>query len=178
MKNVIFKFITIILILKSCITDSANSSDNSTNSLCGSYVPKDITSCTLYSTDSNYCCYLRTFSNSFYSYMCYSLKPSEYINLNNKINLGGFEYEINCGNTIGTICGSITNPYSFKDCGMSSQKDNTCCYMEYQGITNCVWLGSGYKGKVEYKNLTLICGSEVLKKISIFVLLFLLLALI
>jgi hypothetical protein len=147
-----------------------------TQSKCGSFVPQDSNSCFMYSTNTTYCCSLSTFSNKFYSNICYPISMTDYLPLNNKINLGGYEYDINCGTFIGTTCGYVSTPVSYKDCSQFSKNTNSCCFMKYQGDTSCVWLGTGDTGQVEYNGLVLICEADFLKisLILLFALLFLL----
>ena len=144
-----------------------------TISMCGTFIAKDINSCTMYSTSSQYCCYLTTFSNHFYSKMCYPILVQDYLNLNNVLNLGGYNYTIDCGNFIGSTCGTIMTPMSYKDCSQASLKDNSCCYVIYKGSTSCVWLGTGDIGDVTYNGLTIICGAERFKYVFYFIVIFL-----
>lgn len=146
-------------------------------SRCGSFVPQDSNSCFMFSTNTTYCCSLSTFSNKFHSNICYPIKMNEYLPLNNRINLGGYDYGIDCGNFIGTTCGFISSPVTYKDCSQFSRNSNSCCFMKFQEDTSCVWLGTGDTGQVEYNGLTLICEANYLKAklLLIFALVFFLL---
>lgn len=131
-------------------------------SYCGSFVPMDLASCTAYSTNSQYCCLLRTYTNQYYDSMCYPIDPTQYMSLNGNIQLGGYSYQVDCGNSIGTDCGQVPEPISYKDCSIYSLNSNSCCYISYKNVTSCVWLGSPNTGKVEYKGLTIICDGSIL----------------
>jgi hypothetical protein len=142
-------------------------------SLCGTFIAKDMSSCTEYSTKSQYCCYLTTFSNSLYSKMCYPILIEEYLTLNSEINLGGYKYSVDCGNFIGSTCGTINTPISYKDCSQASLKDNSCCYVKYNNTTSCVRLGTGNIGEVTYNGLKIICGAERFKSVFYLLVMFL-----
>jgi hypothetical protein len=88
-------------------------------------------------------------------------KNSGYIYSNNEIDLYGAHYYINCGMSLGTTCGDIQNPASYKDCGLSSLDSNSCCYVGYKEQTSCVWLGTPDTGIFEYNGITIICGAKL-----------------
>lgn len=125
---------------------------------CGSWLPKDQSSCEIYNTNTTLCCYLTTFSNGVYFNMCYQINMTDYLFLNNKITLGDYKFDIDCGMNMGTTCGTIMTPKSYKDCSMFSLDVNSCCYYNYKNDTSCIWLGSAYTGRLEYKGLELVCG--------------------
>ena len=131
------------------------------NSYCGSWLPKDQSSCALYNTNSTFCCYLTSFTNGIYFNMCYEVNFTDYIYLNNAITLGGYQFNIDCGNTMGTTCGTIKTPKSYKDCSQFSLETNSCCYSSYKGDSSCLWLGSPYLGRIEYKGLELFKNQKV-----------------
>jgi hypothetical protein len=135
---------------------------------CGSWLPKDETSCNLYTTNTTLCCYLTTFSNDIYFNMCYPIERNKYLYLDNKITIGDYEFKMNCGNGMGTICGSRSHPKSYRDCSLSSKSDNSCCYTEYQGNSLCVWLNSRYNGKINKNGITLVCSKGYLKSYSLY----------
>jgi len=127
---------------------------------CGSWLPKDQSSCEIYNTNSTLCCYLTTFSNGIYFNMCYQINMTDYLHLNNKISLGGYDFDVDCGTIMGTTCGTINTPQSYKDCSQFSLNTNSCCYYRYKNDSSCVWLGQPYTGRVEYKGLELFCSEN------------------
>jgi hypothetical protein len=157
------KLILIIIIIIIAKTESKQ--------FCGSWLPRDESSCALYTTNTTLCCYLTTFSNDIYFNMCYPIDRKKYFYLNNKITIGKYDFKMNCGVGLGTTCGRTT-PKSYKDCSISSKSDNSCCYAEYKGNSICVWSNSPYTGKIEKNGITLICSKGYLKTYSIYVYLF------
>jgi hypothetical protein len=152
-----FTFFTIFLVLPNIYNS---------RSYCGSYLPLDRSSCHNYSSDKVYCCHLSTYTNDLHSSLCYPIKIDEYINLNNKINLNGFDYELDCGIQLGTTCGDVSTPISYLDCSQFSSNSNTCCFYDYRDKRKCVWLDSSKKGVIEYNGLKIICsGSKIKYKI-------------
>ena len=127
---------------------------------CGSWLPKDQSSCEIYNTNTTLCCYLTTFSNSIYFNMCYQINMTDYLHLNNKISLGEYVFDVDCGAIMGTTCGTIDTPQSYMDCSQFSLSTNSCCYYKYKEDSSCVWLGKPYTGKVEYKGLELLCSEN------------------
>jgi hypothetical protein len=136
---------------------------SSTIELCGSYLAEGVGACTQYSTNTTLCCYLRTYSNKYWSSICHSINATDYLGLNGKLKLGDFEYMIDCGDTIGTTCGTIMKPVSYKDCSQFSRSTNSCCFVKYKQDTSCVWLGAGYTGEISYQGLELVCNANYLK---------------
>jgi hypothetical protein len=166
--NYSFTLIMIFVTIEYCLAQETT---------CGSFIPQDTNSCFMYTSNTTYCCSLSTFSNKFHSNICYPIVKTEYLGLKNQISLGGYNYDINCGTSIGTTCGNIPVPKSHKDCSQFSLYYNSCCYYKYNGDTSCVWLGTGDTGKVESDGLTLICNSSYLRlsfNLFYFVLIFLL----
>jgi len=152
-----FIFYTIFLILPNI---------HNSKSFCGSYLPQDKNSCHNYSSDKVYCCYLSTYTNGLHSSLCYPIKVEEYRNLNDKINLNEFDYEIDCGIKLGTTCGDVSSPISYLDCSQFSSNSNTCCFYEFKDKRKCVWLDSSRKGVIEYNGLKILCsGSNINYKI-------------
>ncbi len=139
-----------------------------TQTNCGGLVAESTGRCTMYSTNVTLCCFLRTFSNNFWSSMCHSINATDYLALNGQIQLGGYVYSVDCGDSIGTTCGTIMSPLSYKVCGQYSLNSYSCCYFMFQGDTSCVWLGTGHTGEINYKGIQLICIGEFVKTISLF----------
>ncbi len=132
-------------------------------SFCGSFLPKDENSCSFYSTNETFCCLLRTYSNGLWSQTCYPFNNTDYLQLNDQINLFGYQYSIVCDIETGTTCGNIETPQSYQDCGQFSTNLNSCCYYKYNGDSSCVWLGTPDVGQLEYNGLTLICKSSFIQ---------------
>ena len=129
---------------------------------CGSYLAVDSSSCIPYSTNTTLCCLLTANFQDIYISSCYAINYTDYFGLNDQIVLGNYTYEIDCGQVMGSTCGSITTPRSYKDCGQAGTTTNACCYYEYKNDTSCMWLGSPYVGQLEYNGLTLICNADIL----------------
>ncbi len=127
--------------------------------ICGTYISEGTGTCTQYSTNETYCCYLRTYSNNFWSSMCYPINATDYLQLNGILRLGKYKYFVDCGESTGTTCGTLSNPVSYKDCSQFSRNTNTCCFVKYKNDTSCVWLGSGYNGDITYNGIELVCNS-------------------
>jgi hypothetical protein len=130
---------------------------------CASFLAEGVGACTQYSTNTTLCCYLRTYSNKYWSSICHSINATDYLALNGKIKLGDYEYFIDCGDTIGTTCGTIMKPMSYKDCSQFSRNTNSCCFVKYKEDTSCVWLGTGHTGEISYNGLELVCHSSKIK---------------
>jgi hypothetical protein len=126
---------------------------------CGSFLPQDLGSCSIYSNKDDLCCFLTTYNNNFYSSICYPIKATKYLYLDNKISLGGINYSVDCGRFTGTKCGTIDNPINFRDCSISSLSYNSCCFMKYDDSTSCVWLGNPNTGEIISNGITLICSA-------------------
>jgi hypothetical protein len=125
---------------------------------CGSYLPKDLSSCTPYSTNSTYCCFLLNYSSNSIISTCYPISKQDYYSLNGMLTLSGVNYNVDCGDFLGTTCGTIYNPISHVDCGNSSTDSNSCCYFKYQNITGCVWLDTRSIGSVTLNGLEVTCS--------------------
>jgi hypothetical protein len=125
---------------------------------CGSYLPKDLSSCTPYSTNSTHCCFLQSYSGDAIINTCYPIEKQEYYSLKGSMRLNGIDYTIDCGVSLGTTCGTIYNPKSHVDCGNSSTGSNSCCFYKYKGETGCVWLDTRSIGYVKYNGLELTCS--------------------
>lgn len=133
------------------------------SSYCGSYLPKDSSTCDKFDTADSICCHLQgNFDGAPHS-MCYPFKRDIYYSLSRSIELNGYRYKLNCGKKRGTSCGQIVNPQSYKDCSISSSKSNSCCFYRYGSQTNCVWLGASDVGTMKYKDLLVICSESYLK---------------
>lgn len=136
---------------------------------CGSWLPKDQSSCEIYNTNSTLCCYLTTFSNGIYFNMCYQINMTDYLHLNDKISLGEYDFDVDCGAIMGTTCGTINTPKSYVDCSQFSLNTNSCCYYKYKNDSSCVWLGKPYTGRVEYEGLELFCNDTYITIRYIFI---------
>ena len=142
-----------------------------TTGYCGSFTPKDENSCFEYTTNDTLCCSLMSYQNNYYNvFMCYPFSYIDYINSPNTIKFNGYPYSINCGVSLGTMCGTVNSPVSYLDCSQFSTLSNTCCYYSYKGRSNCVWLDTPSKGELEYNGLILTCSSNYIKiKISLLI---------
>ena len=133
------------------------------SSYCGSYLPKDASTCDKFDTTESICCHLQgNFDGAPHS-TCYPFRRDIYYTLSRSIELNGYRYKLNCGKKRGTSCGQIVNPQSYKDCSISSKKSNSCCFYRYGSQTNCVWLGTSDVGTMQYKDLLVICSESYLK---------------
>lgn len=142
----------------------------SLSSYCGSYIPKDESTCDKFTNSTSICCYLQgSFSGAPHS-MCYPFDRDYYYSLQRSIELNGYRYKLNCGSKRGALCGQVVNPITYKDCSIYSKKSNSCCFYQYKSTTNCVWLGTSSIGEMKYKDLTVICQS-IIMKFNIFILL-------
>jgi hypothetical protein len=130
---------------------------------CGSYLPKDTTSCTASNTNDEYCCLLQTYINNVMVGTCYPIPKIQYLGLQDQMVLNDVTYSVDCGIEMGTNCGNIYSPKGYLDCGRFSTATSACCYWEYQGDTGCVWLGGTQAGVVEYKGLSIVCEAAFLK---------------
>jgi hypothetical protein len=135
----------------------------SSNQYCGSFLPKDLSSCEPYTTDSAYCCYLSSYTNNLNFHMCYPINKTDYLGLHNTLDINGYNFKVDCGLHVGTTCGAVSKPISYKDCGQFSTGSNSCCYYKYKNETSCVWLESSDIGEVNYKGLQVICGGMWIK---------------
>ncbi len=142
-----------------------------TTGYCGSFSPKDGNSCFDYSTNDTLCCNLMAYQNNYYNvFMCYPFSYTEYINSPKTIDFNGLHYTIDCGISLGTLCGTVDSPVSYLDCSQFSTLTNTCCYYSYQRKSNCVWLDTPSKGELEYNGLSIICSGYYIKiKIMLFI---------
>ena len=165
-KSLIFLYITLSPIL---------------SSYCGSYIPKDESTCTHYTNSEQICCFLRGAFNGQYHSMCYPFNRATYYKLGRSVKINGFTYRLDCGSKRGATCGNVVNPKNYKDCGVYSNKKNSCCYYSYyanstSNETNCVWLGNSDIGIIAYtkevnqsngkkynSSLTVICNGKFLK---------------
>lgn len=152
-------------------------------SYCGSYIPFSPRSCYEYTNVTSICCHLRgNFAGSPHS-MCYPFSRDIYYKMGRSVKINGYKFDIDCGESRGTLCGSVVNPKSYKDCGIFSKKDNSCCFYSYQyknpgdddysEETNCVWLGTGDVGEMSYNKLKIICSINYVKINFIFLFFFL-----
>ena len=135
----------------------------SLSSYCGSYLPKDSSTCDKFDTTDKICCHLQGNFNGAPHSMCYPFSRDIYYSLSRSIELNGYRYKLNCGIKRGTSCGQIVNPQSYKDYSISSKKSNSCCFYRYKTQTNCVWLGTSDVGTMQYKDLLVICSGNYLK---------------
>lgn len=129
-------------------------------SYCGSYLPKDESTCDKYTNTSHICCHLTGKLYGTIQQMCYPFSREDYYKMSRSVGINGFDYKLKCGQTRGAACGDIVNPRTYKDCSMHSVSKNSCCYYSYKGTTNCVWLGKSDVGTMKYKDLLLICGGR------------------
>jgi hypothetical protein len=125
---------------------------------CGSYLPKDLTSCTPYSTNSTYCCFLQSYLNEAIINTCYPISKQDYYSLKGIFSLNGVDYNIDCGVSLGTTCGTIYQPISHVDCGNSSTNTYSCCFYKYKNDTGCVWLDTRSIGSVITEGLEVTCS--------------------
>ena len=141
-------------------------------SYCGSYLPKDGSTCDKYTNATYICCHLTGKLYGTVQRMCYPFSREDYYKMSRSVAINGFEYKLSCGERRGALCGQIVNPRTYKDCSMSSLKSNSCCYYSYKGTTNCVWLGKSDVGTMRYKDLIVICeGGFISVKMVILLLL-------
>ena len=132
-------------------------------SYCGSYLPKDESTCNKYTNTSHICCHLTGKLYGTIQQMCYPFSREDYYKMSRTVGINGFDYKLKCGQTRGALCGEIVNPRTYKDCSMNSVSKNSCCYYSYKGTTNCVWLGKSDVGTMKYKDLLLICDGSYLR---------------
>jgi hypothetical protein len=125
---------------------------------CGSYLPKDLQSCTPYSTNSTFCCFLQSYSSEAIINTCYPISKEDYYTLNGQMTLNRVVYNIDCGVSLGTTCGTTYNPISHVDCGNSSTDTNSCCFYKYKKYTGCVWLDTRSVGHVSVNGLEVTCS--------------------
>ena len=134
------------------------------SSYCGSYIPKDESTCDRYTNTTHICCHLTGHLSGTYQQMCYPFSREDYYRMSRTIAINNYDFKLNCGHRRGASCGTIVNPRSYKDCSIASKKSNSCCYYKYQGSTNCVWLGKSDVGTMKYKDLIVICGGRYNKE--------------
>ena len=132
-------------------------------SYCGSYLPKDETTCSQFTNSTYICCHLTGKLYGTVQQMCYPFSREDYYKMSRSVAINEFEYKLKCGSGRGASCGLIVNPKNYKDCSMYSEKSNSCCFYSYKGSTNCVWLGNSDVGTMKYKDLLLICKGEKIK---------------
>jgi hypothetical protein len=125
---------------------------------CGSYLPKDTTSCTSSHTSENYCCLLQAYVNSVMVTSCYPIQRTKYLALNDVFVLNDITYNVDCGVDMGNTCGNIYKPVSYKDCGKFSSPLSACCFYQYKDDTGCIWQGANEAGLIEYKGLSIVCS--------------------
>ena len=125
------------------------------SSYCGSYIPKDESTCDRYTNTT----YLTGHLSGTCQQMCYPFSREDYYRMSRTIAINNYDFKLNCGHRRGASCGTIVNQRSYKDCSIASKKSNSCCYYKYQGSTNCVWLGKSDVGTMKYKDLIVICES-------------------
>ena len=142
-----------------------------TDSYCGSYLPKDESTCDKYANTTYICCHLTGHLFGTVQSMCYPFSREDYYKMSRSISINNYDFKLKCGSTRGASCGQIVNPISYKDCSIYSKKDNSCCYYKYQKQTNCVWLGKSDIGTMKYKDLLVICEGRY-GKINIFAIVF------
>lgn len=129
-------------------------------STCGSYIPRTVGTCDQFTEPgSDYiCCHLQGNYDGNYFSKCYSIAWVDYYKLARSTILNGFEYTLDCGKRRGAFCGDVVNPVNYQDCGIYSTSGNSCCYYNYKGKTNCVWLGTSDIGSYSNDDLTVICS--------------------
>ena len=125
------------------------------SSYCGSYIPKDAGTCTHFTNSQEICCFLRGAFNGQYHSMCYPFSRATYYKLGRSVKINGFTYRLDCGSKRGATCGDVVNPKTYNDCGVYSNKKNSCCLYSYYANstvneTNCVWLGTSDIGIITY----------------------------
>ena len=133
------------------------------SSYCGSYLPDGEGSCDQFTNSTFICCYLTGKLLGTFQNMCYPFDRETYYRMSRSVEINGYKYKLDCGQSRGASCGQIVNPVSYKDCGLYSTSGNSCCFYKYQAQTNCVWLGKSNIGTMVYKDLTVICGGSYLK---------------
>ena len=126
-------------------------------SYCGSYLPKDESTCDKYINTTYICCHLTSHLFGTVQSMCSPFSREDYYKMSRTISINNYDFKLKCGSTRGASCGQIVNPISYKDCSIYSKKSNSCCYYKYQKQTNCVWLGKSDVGTMKYKELLVIC---------------------
>lgn len=127
------------------------------SSYCGSYLPEGEGSCDQFTNSTFICCYLTGKLLGTFQNMCYPFDRESYYRMSRSVEINGYKYKLDCGQSRGASCGQIVNPVSYKDCGLYSTSGNSCCFYKYQRQTNCVWLGKSKIGSMVYKDLTVIC---------------------
>ena len=132
-------------------------------SYCGSYLPKDESTCDKYTNTTFICCHLTGHVFGTVQSMCYPFSREDYYKMSRSISINNYDFKLKCGSTRGAFCGQIVNPITYKDCSIYSKKDNSCCYYKYQKQTNCVWLGKPDVGTMKYKDLLVICEGSYTK---------------
>lgn len=133
------------------------------SSYCGSYLPKDETSCDKFTHSTNICCHLTGKLYGTIQSMCYPFVREDYYRMKRTVGINEFNFKLKCGNKRGASCGQVVNPVTYKDCSIYSESKNSCCYYTYKGTTNCVWLGNSNVGTMKYKDLLLICKGTFLQ---------------
>ena len=149
----------------------------SISSYCGSYIPRDASSCAQYTTSDSICCFLRgNFEGNFHS-MCFPFPRSIYYKMGRSVKINGYTFKLDCGSERGALCGDVVDPVSYKDCSVYSTSGNSCCFYTYDyknpdendtanpwlTETNCLWLGTSDIGMMQYKKLTVICYDKFMQ---------------
>ncbi len=101
------------------------------SSYCGSYIPYDASHCHAYTNKTSICCFLRGNFEGTYHTMCYPFQRDIYYKMARHVRINGYKFNIDCGETRGTLCGDCVYPRSYKDCAIYSKKDNSCCFYSY-----------------------------------------------
>lgn len=159
--------VSIVSLAFDCVKAASNSGSSS---VCGSYFPKDSSECLPSTNSTHFCCFAQTIALGIFTNMCWPISRSNYLQLDNVINIDGFSYNLDCGGFTGATCGTITVPQSYQDCAQFSTDTNSCCFYKYKNDANCVWLGTPNIGTLSYNGLEVVCvGSFV--RINYFVVL-------
>ena len=102
------------------------------SSYCGSYIPKDESTCDKFTNSTSICCYLQgNFDGAPHS-LCYPFERDFYYSLSRTVSLNSFRYKLNCGQKRGALCGQVVNPVTYKDCSIFSKSKNSCCFYTYK----------------------------------------------
>ena len=74
-------------------------------SYCGSYLPKDESTCDKYTNTSHICCHLTGKLYGTIQQMCYPFSREDYYKMSRSVGINGFDYKLKCGQTRGAACG-------------------------------------------------------------------------
>lgn len=110
-------------------------------SYCGSYIPKDESTCDRFTNNTYICCHLTGHLSGAYHIMCYPFSREDYYKMSRTVGINGYDYKLNCGTRRSASCGKVVDPKSYKDCGIASTSKNSWCYYRYQNTANWVMLG-------------------------------------